>query len=345
MRWALALIAVAACSQDSIAVVAHGGADHNRAALLAAARTCRAAGSTMVAFGAFSREVLRLREGMDETIAQEAELLLLALALDVVEPVPGAATGADGPMLTVWPIGLSPRMTAPVPGRPAADAWGDYLPGPDEDPLRYTMRLCGAQLARDCGKVVPEGQAAVVAALAIGRFTDRVRAAASTCVTCDEVEWGKRVARWEALDRAAVSYVEPARRRMAVSRWPAAGPGAVAVPPGPTLTVEDDFTLDVDGEVVSPTSLPAFMAAARRESGATVLRMHLAPSAPSEWIQVALNKAGEAGFRQVAVEARVLRYPWPLVAYVLDVGGTIPIGVRGSPVQLLTRELDARSAR
>ena len=217
-----ALVALAACGQDPIAVADRGGADHNRAALLAAALQCRTAGNTPEAFAAFAQSVLTLRVGMDETVAEEAELLVLGLALDAVSALPGAATGAEAPILKVWPIGLAPRITAPVPGRPLSDAWSEYIAGADEDVARYVMRLCGAQLARECGHVVPEGQAAVVASVAIERFTDRIRAAVATCLTCGHDVCKHRIAGWEALDRAAVAYVQPARQRSAVERWPVA---------------------------------------------------------------------------------------------------------------------------
>ena len=263
---AIAALALAACGQDAITVAERGGADHNRAALLAAARQCRTAGNSPEAFVAFAQSVLTLRVGMDETVADEAELLILALALDAVAAVPGAATGGDAPMRTVWPIGLAPRITAPVPGRPLSDAWSAYLPGADEDAARYAMRLCGAQLAPACGHIVPEGHAAVVAAVAIERFTDRVRAAVANCVTCGGDVWRERIAGWEALDDAAVAYIEPARQRNAVARWPVAGPGARAAPAAPTLVLDDDGGIAVDGEPMqqAPAALELLLAARRR---------------------------------------------------------------------------------
>ena len=343
MRAALALVvAVAACGQDPVAVAQRGGADHNRVALLAAARQCRTSGNTPEAFAAFAKSVLTLRIGMDETVADEAELLLLGLALDAVAALPGAATGADAPMRTVWPVGLAPRITAPVPGRPLSDAWSEYMPGPDEDAGRYVMRLCGAQLARDCGHVAPEGQAAVVAAVAIERFTDRIRAAVATCVTCGHQVWRDRIAGWEALDHAAVAYLAPTRRRYDVERWPAAGPGARPLPDGPTLALDDDGDIEVDGEAVGPTALVAYLAATRRERSATLLRVHLTPSAPAERLRNAMTQAAAAGFAEVALVARVPRYPWTLVGYRLPVAAALPVK-DADPVQILARVLDARS--
>lgn len=343
MRASLALVAMlVACGQDAIAVTDQGGADRNRAALLAAARQCRVDGSTPEAFAAFARTALALRVGMDETVAEEAELLLLSLALDAVARVPGAATGGDAPILTVWPIGLAPRFVAPVPGRPLSDAWSEYMPGGDEDVGRYAMRLCGAQLARQCGQVVPEGQPAVVAAVAIERFTDRVRAAVANCLTCDPAVWKQRIDGWETLDRAAVAYVEPARRRMAISQWPVAGPGAVDAPAGPSLVIAEDGAATVDDEPVRPDALIPYLAASRREARTSTLRARLAPEAASERLRAVLAQAAAAGFATVALEARVPRYPWPLVAYVLDARAALPVK-DGDPVQILARVLDVRA--
>lgn len=334
--------AIGGCGQDAIAVTDHGGADRNRAALLAAARECRTEGNTPEAFAAFARTALALRVGMDETVAEEAELLVLGLALDAVSALPGAATGAEAPILKVWPIGLAPRITAPVPGRPLSDAWSEYMAGPDEDVGRYVMRLCGAQLARECGHVVPEGQAAVVASVAIERFTDRIRAAVATCLTCGHDVWKQRIEGWEALDRAAVAYVQPARQRSAVARWPVAGPGARPLPAGPTLELDDDGAIWIGDESVSPTALVAFLAAARREAASDTLRVHLTPAAPADRLRNAMAQARAAGFTRVALTARVPRYPWTLVAYPLDVGATLPVR-DADPVQILTRVLDVRS--
>lgn len=340
----VATLALAACTQDPIAVTERGGADHNRAALLAAARQFRTAGNTPAAFAQLARNVLVLRAGMDETVAAEAELLVVSLALDAIANVPGAATGAEPPILTVWPIGLAPRITAPVPGRPNADAWSEYMPGPDEDAAQYTMRLCGDQLARGCGQVVPEGHASVVAAIAIDRFTDRVRAAVANCLTCGDPGWAKRVADWEAIDSAAVAYVEPARRRMHVSRWPVAGPGAQEPPDGPTLEIADDGEVIVDGEPVGPSAVAPLLAATRRESRSTSLRVHLAPAALAERLRVVMGQAADAGFTQVAVLARMPRFPWTLVAYPLPARGGLPVR-DGDPVQVLARVLDVRATR
>lgn len=341
---ALAATLVAACGQDAVSVTERGGADHNRAALLAAARQFRVAGNTPRAYAELTRSVLTLRVGMDETVAEEAELLLVTLALDALADVPGAATGAEPPILTVWPIGLAPRLSAPVPGRPLADAWSEYMPGPEEDAGQYAMRLCGAQLARGCGHVVPEGQAAVVAALAIGRFTARARAAVSNCLTCSDPGWAKAVKAWEALDSAAVAYVEPARQRMAASRWPVAGPGAGAAAAGPTLEIEDDGTTIVNGEPVGPSALAPLLAAARRESKSSVLRVHVAPTAPAERLRVAVGQAAGAGYAHVALLARVPRYPWALVAYEIDAGAALPVRDT-DPVQVLARVYDSRATQ
>jgi hypothetical protein len=206
------------------------------------------------------------------------------------------------------------------------------------------VRLCGAQLERGCGYVVPEGQAPVIAALAIGRFTARARAAIANCLTCGDEAWGKRVAQWEALDSAAVAYVEPARQRMAVSRWPVAGPGAADIAAGPTLEIEDDGAMIVNGEPVGPSAIEPLLAAARREAKATVLRVHIAPTAPTERLRLVVAQAAGAGFAQIALLARVPRYPFTLVGYPIAAGGALPVR-DADPVQVLARVYDARATQ
>lgn len=338
----VALLAAAACGQDAIAVTERGGADHNRAALLAAARQFRVAGNTPEAYADLARSVLTLRVGMDETVAEEAELLLVTLALDALADVPGAATGAEAPIRTVWPIGLAPRVSAPVPGRPLADAWSAYLPGDEEDAAAYTVRLCGEQLKRGCGYVVPEGQAAVVAAIAIRRFTARARAAVASCLTCSDPAWAERVRKWEQYDSAAVAYVEPERQRTAIERWVVAGPGATEPARGPTLSVADDGAVVIDDEPVGPTAITPLLAAVRREAKTTTLRVHLPPSAPAERLRGVIAEAAAAGYDEVVLLARVPRYPWALVGYPIARGASLPVR-DADPVQVLARIYDARA--
>jgi hypothetical protein len=139
-----------------------------------------------------------------------------------------------------------------------------------------------------------------------------------------------------------VAYVQPARQRSAVERWPVAGPGARPLPAGPTLELDDDGAIWVGDESVSPTALVAFLAAARREAASDTLRVHLTPAAPADRLRIAMAQARAAGFTRVALTARVPRYPWTLVAYLLDVDAALPVR-DADPVQILARVLDVRS--
>src|SRR5262249_49512902 len=160
--------------------------DYNHAALLGAVDTFVAAGRTPEAFAALSRAVLALRPGMDRSVAREAELKLLVLALAPVQSVQARPMPAqvDALATTVWPALLVQEIEADdlIDKRdPKAAEW---LPQPREDARGYLIRICGGPLSSDCKRVVPELQGPVVAAIAIRRAPERVRNAIAGCVMC-----------------------------------------------------------------------------------------------------------------------------------------------------------------
>ena len=339
---ALALLAVA-CSPEPVQVSPERGIEHNHAALNAAVGRFTAGDRGPAAFARYSRELLELRPGMDSTVAELAELHTMSLMLDAAAQVPGAATGAADAIRTLWPLALAPHITAPSPGLPPADAWAAWMPRADDTDASYLERLCNRLLARHCRAVVPEGQAAVVAAIAIRNATERFRNAVASCATCTEPIWAQRVASWAELDSAATANVGEARAAAAPARWPMAGPAAGEVPAGPLLLVAVDGLATLQGEEVPPPELVSRLASARRATRARILLVHLPPQAASEQVRTLLARAGAAGFTEIALIARVTAFPWAARAYRLGVGTSLPVR-DADTVQVLVRWLDHQRA-
>src|SRR5688572_15988388 len=116
-RLVLVAMVLGACSSDRINVApAAGKDDANHAALVAAVNALRGAGHTAAAYRAFAARVLELRQGMDETVAEEAELFAAIEALPVVRGAAARGESVEVLALSVWPVALAPPIAAPIPG-------------------------------------------------------------------------------------------------------------------------------------------------------------------------------------------------------------------------------------
>ncbi|HUQ08253.1 MAG TPA: hypothetical protein VM261_37420 [Kofleriaceae bacterium] len=307
----LAVVVLGACSSDRIEVAPTSPAsgDGGHAALVAAVNQLHTAGHTAAAFRVFGARVLELRPHMDETVAEEAELLATIEALPVVRDATTRGEPIDALALSVWPFALAPAIAAPIPGTPQPDRWIVWAPASGEDLRVYLERLCGSVLALECKDVVPEGHVGVVGALALERLTDRARRAVATCLTCSDEKWAKAVLGWEELERAATATVTSVRDANAPSRWPEAGTAAVAVPSASVL----------------------------------VRHVHVPPDQRVERVRYALDDARSDGAKAIALLARERAYPYRLRAYVIPTSVTrLPVR-DGEPVQMLARALDARA--
>lgn len=305
LAWMMVL--AAACSNERVDVAPATGADLGRSSVLAALAELRAARHTPAAFRSYADRMLALRPAMDETVADEAELLTVTEAHVVMQRALDAGVTPETLALTVWPIGLAPPIAADTPGQPNADEWTVWVPKPDENAGAYLERLCGGVLALECKDVVPEGHAGVVGGLVVERYTKRARRAIATCLTCSEPGWAAAAAGWEALERGEVAREDALRERFAPSRWPVAGDGAVDIPDG-VATVE------------------------------------LAGSDRSERVRYALDDARKQGAARVALIAREPAYPYRRRAYLLATGAKLPVR-DGEPVQVLARALDGSVRR
>lgn len=341
-------LAGAACGQDQIGVRPNQTGDYNHAALLGAVDKFVAAGRTPEAYAELSRAVLGLRPGMDRSVAREAELKLLVLALAPVQSVGARPMPAqvDALATTVWPTLLAPEIEADELLDKRDPRAAEWIPQPREDARGYLIRICGGPLSADCKRAVPELQGSVVAAIATRRATERVRNAVADCVMCSaELGWHEAVRSWEALDRMLGAARADVERRADPDNWPVAGGAAE---PDPQLPEAD---IDPTGEVViggQHYGAAERVAALRDLRGASpAIALHLRPETSLAQVRGALADAHKAGALRVGVIARADRYPWQRRIYWIA-GGAGPgyhAGLRPTDsLQLLLHATDVVAA-
>ncbi|MFN0249884.1 MAG: ExbD/TolR family protein [Kofleriaceae bacterium] len=343
-----AALALTACGDKPVDVVAETDADYNHSELEAAVDQFVTAGRTPEAYQKFSKTVLALRGGMDHTVANEAELRLLVLAL---APVTNAKQQSmpeqvEALALTVWPTLLHPpfKEDAVLIKRDPKAAL--LQPLPDEGARAYLQRLCGGALAGECKQVVPELQGALVQALATRNAMERVRNSVAKCQACKaEPGWRDAVQQWEALDRSMHGTLFEIERRGDPQNWPIAGN---ASEDGTTM---DDPTalwreaeINAIGEVVinGQRYFGEQRIAALRElrGDSETISLHLRPELTLAQVKGILSDAKKAGATKVAVVARTPEYPWLRRIYWLSDAGR-RIGLRPSDsLQLLLHTID-----
>jgi hypothetical protein len=341
-------LAGAACGEDPIEVRPSQNGDYNHAALLGAVDRFVAAGRTPEAYAELSRTVLALRPGMDRSVAREAELKLLVLALAPVQSVAARPMPAqvDALATTVWPTLLAPEIEADELLDKRDPSAAEWIPQPREGARGYLIRICGGALSADCKRVVPELQGPVVDAIATRHATERVRNAVADCVMCSaELGWHEAVRSWEALDRMLGAARADVERRADPDNWPVAG---AAAEPDPQLPEAD---IDPTGEVVIGGQHygAAERVAALRDlrGGSPAIALHLRPEASLAQVRGVLADAHKAGVLRVAVIARADRYPWQRKIYWIA-GGSGPgyrAGLRPTDsLQLLLHATDVVAA-
>lgn len=342
-RGLLLLCVVAACGQEKIEVRQGESADYNHAALLVAVDKYVAAGRTPEAYAELSQTAFTLRAGMDRTVAKEAELKLMVLALAPVQSVYAKpmADQVDALALTVWPTLVAPVFEADellVKRDPTA---GGMMPRSGEDPHAYILRLCGGPLASDCKQVVPELQGAVIAAIAMRRATERVRNAVSDCVMCGaDAGWHEAVRAWEALDRMANSSVNEIERRADPDNWPIAGSAAELDPNLPEAEVNETGEIVIGGQRYASSQRIAALRDLRGESA--TIALHLRPELSLAQVRALLGDVRKSGATRVAVVARAPQYPWDRKVYWIADGAGTPTGLRPTDsLQLLLHAVDA----
>lgn len=350
-RWLVLAFVVlaAACGEERIEVRAAGATDYNQRALQKAIDEFVAAGRSPAAYADLSKKVLELRSGMDRTVAREAELRLVVLALGPVQSVQAKpmAEQVDALALTVWPTLLSPPIAADdVLIKRDADAV-HLLPKVGEDARAYLQRVCGGPLAGDCKQLVPEFQGPSIAALATRRAMERVRNAITDCVMCAaEPGWRDAERQWESFDRQAHGWLPDIERRGAPDNWPIAGPAAET---GSDL--EDPTALWREAEI---NALGEVVVGGQRYIGeqriealrelradSTTITLHLRPELTLAQVKGILADAAKSGASKVAIVARQPEYPWERRVYWLSLAGPTRLGLRPTDsLQLLLHTID-----
>jgi len=347
VRWPVFVVAVVgvACRHESAPVHTEDpGADYNKAELTAALAAYAAAGRTPEAFGALVNEVDALRPGMDDAVADEAELKLTTQALRPMEALhdrlPEERTIELG--TTIYPFALRRAITAPRPEIAADPVDLDLRARPGEDGAAYLLRICAGPLSGDCKHIVPEMQGVIVGDLAIQRLTARTRNAVANCATCpNDPEWADMVRRWEVLDRDQASTRIADERRSAPRNWPAAGPAAGSWPDVPRIQLEEDGDLILEGRPVPPAERTGELQMLFAERAA--IGLELPPAALVSNLLGVIADARSGGVTEVVVAARDPAYPWTLRGYRIAAAGKgRRVAIRRTDtVQVLLRAIDA----
>jgi hypothetical protein len=342
-RGILLLCAVAACGQEKIEVRQGETADYHHGALLVAVDKYVAGGRTPEAYAELSQTAFDLRSGMDRSVAKEAELKLMVLALAPVQSVYARpmADQVDALALTVWPTLIAPMLEADgllVKRDPTA---GALMPKPGEDPHAYILRLCGGPLASDCKQVVPELQGGVIAAIATRRATERVRNAVSDCVMCGaDPGWHEAVRAWEALDRMANSTLNEVERRADPDNWPIAGSAAELDPRLPEAELNETGEVVIGGQRYAAGQRVPALRDLRGDS--STIALHLRPEMSLAQVRALLGDVRKSGATRVAVVARAPQYPWDRKVYWIADGTGTQTGLRPTDsLQLLLHAVDA----
>ena len=331
-----------ACGQDAISVSKSASADYNHGALMKAIDAFVTAGRTPQAYGELAHTVLALRTDMDRTVAQEAELKLIVLALGPVQANAAKPINdqIDTLALTVWPALLAPKIEADEILSKRDPKAAELLPKPDEDARAYLRRLCGGPLAGDCKQVVPEYQGAVVAALATRKATERARNAISDCVMCSaERGWHESVRAWESLDRIASTTIHDLERQADPDNWPIAGNASEGDPGLQEATVNETGEIVVGGQHYGAKER---IAALRDLRGASeTIALHLRPDLTLAQVKALLADARKSGAAKIAVIARQPHYPWERRVYWLADNAGTRAGLRPTDsLQLLLHAVD-----
>ena len=348
-RLVVLLAILASCGQERVEVRKRETSDYNHKELVAAIDTFVAEGRTAQAYGELANTVLALRPGMDRTVAQEAELKLVVLALGPVEAMQAKpmAEQVEVLALTVWPTLISPAIEADqvLIKRDASAA--QLMPKPGEDAKAYLERLCGGPLAGECKQIVPEYHGASMSALAIHRATERVRNAVSDCLMCgNEPGWHEAVRSWEGLDRIAATTVHEISRRADPDNWPIAGNAAQVASELPDATaIWREAEINSIGEVVIGGQ--RYAAGERIEAlrdlrgDSETIALHLRPDLSLAQVKGIIADARKSGAAKVAIIARTPQYPWERRVYWLSDAGSIRTSLRPTDsLQLLLHTID-----
>jgi hypothetical protein len=345
--------ALAACSRDTVEVNRNPDqADYNHGELRAAVNVFVKAGRTPDAYADLSRAVLALRSGMDRSVAEEAELKLIVLALAPTQSVSASPMPeqVEALALTVWPTLLAPPIEADAIAAKRDGSSSEIYPKKGESPQGYLRRLCGGPLAGDCKQVVPEYQGHVVAALAARRGTERARNAVAGCMMCSaEPGWHEAVRSWEALDRMANGWIHEIQIKAAPGNWPTAGSSSEVDGNLPEAEVTATGEIVIGGQRYGATQRIDALRELRllhgqgggSGSGSGGIALHLRPELTLAQVRAILSDTRKSGAKRIAVVARAAEYPWERRIYRVAEGAGVDTDLRPTDsLQLLLHTMD-----
>jgi len=346
----LAILHAAACGQERIGVTkGDPDADYHQHALQTAIDEFVTNGRSAPAYGDLAKQTLALRAGMDRTVADEAELKLIVLALQPIQAAQAKpmAEQVETLALTVWPTLLAPPITADAVLIKRDPKAALLMPQASEDARTYLQRLCGGPLASDCKQVVPEYQGEIISALVTHNAMERVRNAVASCVMCAaEPGWHEAVRAWEALDRLAAATQHDIERKADPDNWPIAGNAAedgAAIADPTALWREAE--VNTIGEVVIGgqryTGKERIDALRDLRSDSETIALHLRPELTLAQVKGLIADARKSGAQKVAIVARASQYPWERKVYWLSDSGSTRLNLRPTDsLQLLLHTID-----
>ncbi len=346
----LLLAALASCGKERVSVTkGDPSTDYNEHGLQKAIDEFVANGRSAPAFADLAKNVLALRAGMDRTVADQAELKLLVLALPPMqsEQSKPMAEQVETLALTVWPTLLVPAIEADEVMIKRDPKSVRLQPQSGEDARSYLQRLCGGPLAGDCKQIVPEYQGEVVAAIATHRAMERVRNAVASCVMCGaEPAWHEAVRAWESLDRLAATAAQDLQRRADPDNWPIAGSAAeTGTAMADPTALWREAEINAIGEVVIGgqhyTGEARIEALRDLRSDSDTIALHLRPEVSLAQVKGIIADAKKSGAVKVAVVARAPQYPWERRVYWISDGGRTRVNLRPTDsLQLLLHTID-----
>jgi hypothetical protein len=343
-RFVLPLVVLAAgCGRDKIGVNTKASDDYQHGALVTAVDKFVAAGRTPDAYAELAQTIGTLRPQMDRTVAKEAELKLVTLAIAPIQATRSKSMREriETLSLTVWPTLLAPPIVADKMLDVKDSTAPELLPKPGEDPDQYMVRLCEAPLARYCKGIVPELQADVIEAMALRRGMERARIAVTECLPCKEdPAWKQTVLAWESFDRSAAETLPDVERRADPDNWPVAGAAADDDPALPEAELSTRGDLLVGGHSYGPNQQRIQVLEELRGNG-DVIALHLHPDTTLAQARAVLIDARKAGAKRVAVIAREPFYPYRRKAYWVADGYGLRANLRPTDsLQLLLHSID-----
>jgi len=339
----VAVIVAAGCSRDTIEVNKKPSDDYKHSIVVGAVDKFVAAGRTPDAFAEMAQTFVTARPQMDRTVAREAELKLVTLAIHPIQAMQAKSMRekVDALALTVWPPLLGSAISADKQLEVKDPKAPEIVPKPGEDPDQYLVRLCGGPLARECKDVVPELQGDVIEAFALRRGMERARNAVTECLACrDDDAWKQTVRAWEKLDAETAETIASIERRADPDNWPVAGAAADDDPNLPDAEFSTRGDLIVGGRGYGPNQQRIQVLTELRGDG-DVLALHFHPDTTLAQMRALLVDARKAGAKRVAVIAREPFYPYHRKAYWVADGYGLRANLRPTDsLQLLLRAID-----